>query len=144
MILCDIWLTFAYCNSDIACHWNAKFTGCLHTLDTVIGVIKLYSKGSVWELGHLYIVDCCLSVQLQPPVRWWSRRHVRAKTCYRNLQWLSWSWSGPVMRLLLWVSSGNAQPITGQVTEVTCPVIGCAQPALTPSKRQNTGHVHAS
>ena len=27
-----------------------------------------------------------------------------------------------------------AQPITGQVTEVTCPVIGRAQPELTPSK----------
>ena len=32
--------------------------------------------------------------------------------------------SGPVFCLLLWVSSDYAQPITGQVTEVTCPVIG--------------------
>ena len=32
-----------------------------------------------------------------------------------------------------------AQPITGQVTEVTCPVIGCAQPELTPNKRQKMG-----
>ena len=37
------------------------------------------------------------------------------------------------------VSSDYAQPITGQVTEVTCPVIGQAQPELTPSKRQKTG-----
>ena len=41
--------------------------------------------------------------------------------------------------LLLGVSSGYAQPITGQVTEVTCPVIGQAQPELTPSKRRKTG-----
>ena len=48
-------------------------------------------------------------------------------------------WSGPVFCLLLRVSSDYAQPITGQVTEVTCPVIGRAQPELTPSKRQKTG-----
>ena len=46
--------------------------------------------------------------------------------------------SGPVFCLLLGVSSGYAQPITGQVTEVTCPVIGWAQPELTLSKRQKT------
>ena len=43
---------------------------------------------------------------------------------------------GPIFCLLLRVSSDCAQPITGQVTEVTCPVIGWAQPELTPSKRQ--------
>ena len=57
--------------------------------------------------------------------------------------WSSTAWAysepGPVFCLLLWVSSDSAQPITGQVTEVTCPVIGRAQPELTPSKRQNTG-----
>ena len=41
--------------------------------------------------------------------------------------------------LLLGVSSDYAQPITGQITEVTCSVIGRAQPELTPSKRQKTG-----
>ena len=46
---------------------------------------------------------------------------------------------GPVFCLLLGVSSDYAQPITVQVTEVTCPVIGRAQPELTPSKRQKTG-----
>ena len=46
---------------------------------------------------------------------------------------------GPVFSLLLEVSSDYAQPITGQVTEVTCPVIGRAQSELTPSKRQRTG-----
>ena len=36
--------------------------------------------------------------------------------------------SGPVFCLSFGVSSDNAQPITGQVTEVTWPVIGWAQP----------------
>ena len=35
-------------------------------------------------------------------------------------------WSGPVFCLLLGVSSGCAQPVTGQVTSVTWPVIGWA------------------
>ena len=47
--------------------------------------------------------------------------------------------TGPVFCLLLRVSSGCAQPITGQVTLVTWPVIGWAQSELTPSKRQKTG-----
>ena len=46
---------------------------------------------------------------------------------------------GPVFCLFLGVSSDYAKPITGQVTEVTCPVIGQAQLELTPSKRQKTG-----
>ena len=53
-------------------------------------------------------------------------------------------WPGPVFSLLLRVSSDYAQPITGQVTEVTCPVIGRAQPELTPSKRQKMGPGDAS
>ena len=36
------------------------------------------------------------------------------------------------------VRSDYAQPITGQVTEITCPVIGRAQHELTPSKGQKT------
>ena len=51
---------------------------------------------------------------------------------------------GPVFCLLLGVISDYAQPITDQVTEVTCPVIGWAQPELTPSKRQKTGPGHIS
>ena len=47
--------------------------------------------------------------------------------------------SGPIFCLLLRVSSGYAQPITGQVTEVTCPVIGQAQPEHNPNKKQKTG-----
>ena len=40
----------------------------------------------------------------------------------------------PVFSLLLEVSSDYAQSITGQVTEVTCPVIGQTQPELSLSK----------
>ena len=47
----------------------------------------------------------------------------------------------PRFCLLLGVSSDYAQLITGQVTEVTCPVIGRAQPELTPSKKTKTGPV---
>ena len=47
--------------------------------------------------------------------------------------------TGLVFCLLLGGSPDYAQPITGHVTEVTCPVIGRAQPELTPSKRQKTG-----
>ena len=47
--------------------------------------------------------------------------------------------SGPVFCLLLRVSSGCAQPITGQVTSVTWPAIGWAKSELTSSKRQKTG-----
>ena len=44
------------------------------------------------------------------------------------VDWLSLFTSGPVFCLLLGVSSDYTQPITGQVTEVTCPMIGRAQP----------------
>ena len=50
--------------------------------------------------------------------------------------------SEPVFCLLLRVSSGYAQPITGQITEVTCPVIGQALPELALSKRWKTGPEH--
>ena len=64
----------------------------------------------------------------------------------RTLHTNRWVWftrnlarSGPVFCLLLRLSSDYAQPITSHVTEVTCPVIGQAQPELTPSKREKTG-----
>ena len=46
--------------------------------------------------------------------------------------------AGPVFYLLLGVSPDYSQPITCQVTEVTCPVMGLAQPEFTLSKRQKT------
>ena len=54
-------------------------------------------------------------------------------------RWMDDAKPGPVLCLLLRVSSDCAQPITGQVTEVTCPVIGRTQPELTLNKRQKTG-----
>ena len=59
----------------------------------------------------------------------------------KNLLSLIAETKGPVFCLLLGISSDYAQPITGQVTEVTCPVIGRAQPELTPSKRQKTAQI---
>ena len=50
---------------------------------------------------------------------------------------ISTSWS--VFCLLIRVRSDYCQPMRGQVTEVTCSVIGQVQPELTPSKRQKTG-----
>ena len=46
---------------------------------------------------------------------------------------------GPVFFPLLRVSSDYAHPITGQITEVTCRVIGWTQRELTLSKRYKTG-----
>ena len=63
-------------------------------------------------------------------------------SCLKRTIWYliqSRSRSRPAFCLLLGVSSDYAQPITDQVTEVTCPVIGRAQPELTPSKRQKMG-----
>ena len=41
--------------------------------------------------------------------------------------------SGPIFCLVLGVSSDYAQPISGQVTEGTCPVIGRAETEFTSS-----------
>ena len=49
------------------------------------------------------------------------------------------SFTRAVYCFLLGVSSDYAQPITGQVAEVTCPVIGRAQPELALSKRLKMG-----
>ena len=60
-----------------------------------------------------------------------------------NRPTVSWrTGSGPIFCLLLRVSSDYAQPITGQVKEVTCPVIGQAQPELILSKRQKRPQVN--
>ena len=67
-----------------------------------------------------------------------SRHNAEHKHCVENR--LSGNIGpGTIFCLLLGVSSDYAKPITGQVTEVTCPVIGRAQPELTPSKRQKMG-----
>ena len=66
---------------------------------------------------------------------------VRVSTCQESLRiwWQQCRCSpGSVFCLLPGVTSGCARPITGQVTSVTWPVIGWAQPELTPSKKQKT------
>ena len=73
--------------------------------------------------------------------QYWTRSTlVRVLACWQTAprHYLNQS-SGLVFGLLLRVCSDYAQPITGQVTELTCPEIGQAQPELTPSKRQETG-----
>ena len=62
------------------------------------------------------------------------------KSLFEEVYWCIYASPGSIFCLLLGVSSDYAQPITGQVTEVACPVIGRAQPELTQSKRQKTGH----
>ena len=64
---------------------------------------------------------------------------VRLWVHFSSLLLLHFQGSGPVFYLLLGVSSGCAQPITGQVTSVTWPVIGWAEYELTRSKRQKAG-----
>ena len=60
---------------------------------------------------------------------WWHPIHYYNQCEYWNLTWA-------LICLLFGGSSDYAQPIPDQFTEVTCPVIGRAQPELTPSKRQ--------
>ena len=62
--------------------------------------------------------------------------------CYRYTELGPWARFLSLDQSLLRVSSDYAQPITGQVTEVTCPAIGWTQPELTPSNGQKTGPGH--
>ena len=77
------------------------------------------------------------------------KRHTSSKMWYFEDwgTWLAW-WlsgaifartSGPVFCPLLGLSSGYAQPFTGQVTEVTCHVIDRQQLEFTPAKREKMG-----
>ena len=57
-----------------------------------------------------------------------------------GLFWMMYYWTpGPVFCLLPGVIADYAQPIIGQIIEITCPVIDQAQPEPTPNKRQKTG-----
>ena len=69
-------------------------------------------------------------VQWSPIIVWFNTN------CPKCNMEKAWDRSGPVFYLLLGVSSGCAQPITGQVTSVTWPVIGWAYSELTLSQRQ--------
>ena len=90
----------------------------------------LTSWGGPINLTHFTINVCALHPNLE-------------KKISLALTWKIVIRSGSVFCLLLRVSLDYAQPITGRVTEVTCPVIGWAQPELTPSKRQKTGPGHS-
>ena len=77
-------------------------------------------------------------------IKTWKKPLPQPRNVQSSMMWVATmkhvvTWPGPVFCLLLGVSSDYAQPITGQVTEVTCPVIGRAQPKLTMSKRQKSG-----
>ena len=86
------------------------------------------------EVGYGVFANTCTSWQPMAHKVWWM-----VQNCSSHPLWVKHesllACSGPVFCFLLRVSSDYAQPITGQVTEVTCPVIGRAQPELTLSKR---------
>ena len=87
-------------------------------------------------MSHIYKQSEYTYSHVQPPQAW-TKCFITGSGNSLVLTWdhfLSLALSKLVF-CLLWVSSDCAQPITGQVTEVTCPVIGRAQPELTPSKR---------
>ena len=102
---------------------QAYFTGTVATL--TIAPVPAKQPWWIWiNTSCEFIMNDCITTTKQSTIvvcLWW-------KTT-----------PGPVFCLLLGVSSDYAQPITGQVTVVTCPVIGRAQPELTPSKRQKSG-----
>ena len=95
---------------------------------------SLWLKNSVYNTIHFYVATIDWPTTMHPFCN-------HDDACASLLPRLSnlWATTWAVFCLLLWVSSDYAQPITGQITEVTCPVIGRAQPELTPSKTQKTG-----
>ena len=92
---------------------------------------RVYYKSLANISRHLWSISRCHhhTSWCQLDCHWWHHRLTQRQTVVPPR---------PVFCLLFGVSSDYAQPITGQVTEVTCPVIGWAQPELTPSKRQKT------
>ena len=70
---------------------------------------------------------------------WNTQLRAKWKLCKYFLEGAGVISSGSIFCLLLKESSDYGQPITGQVTEVSCTVIGRTQPELTSSKRQKMG-----
>ena len=90
----------------------------------LVGTTSLVITRLIWLCSHIFrLCDVALTV--------FSKYH----DITRPQQTRTWH----VFCLFLRVSSEYVQPITGQVTDVTCPVIGRAQPDLPPSKKQITG-----
>ena len=105
--------------------WNRQHSS--HMLFADESIVSFYNLPKVFVLNETSadgsMFGACLPTCIAQ--RWW---------------WVSLGHrSRTIFCLYNGVSSDFAQPITGHVTEVTCPVIGRAQPELTPSKRQKTG-----
>ena len=100
-------------------HWGVFLLSCYTITPDMVFITVMAS------FHEMYLVS--------PHVLWWHKHwSVFLLSCHTIKP-------GPVFCLLVGVSSDYTQPITGQVTEVTCPVISQAQPELTQSKRQKTG-----
>ena len=101
---------------------------------------RKFSTWKSWKLLHTPDMPSENLVTSLPGYHPWQPvSHSALKLTRSYYRYMLWCIPGSVFCLLLWVNSDYAQPITGQITEVTCPVIGRVQPELTPSKRQKTG-----
>ena len=124
-------------------NWN-KFKWNFHQ-NQMRSVTKMHFKMSAkWQpfsvLSMHYVWWCPGSWGHQVIIKY----DINCKTYLEISLSLNLNRSGSVFCLLLIVSSDYAQPITAQVTEVTCPVIGRAQPEFTPSKRLKWAQVWRS
>ena len=106
---------------------------------TLSQYIHIYISNSFQEIPWCRIIVTFLAFQYGRLAKLNSSWNSQNAVLIHTLAIRLWLPSGPIFCLLLSLSSDYAQPITGQVTEVTCPVIGRAQPELTPCKRQKTG-----
>ena len=113
--------------------------------------ILTYTKGTgkiILTQSHIQHTNGCNSWARVLSLAWSKLRLCSANHragYFSNMacDWLSrvWAYSEQETENGPWlgVSSGFARPITGQVTSVTCPVIGWAESELTQSKIQKTG-----
>ena len=121
----------------ITCIWS--FTNLWHCVKGIDWSSVVYSHEEVNNIGF-WRSGLNNFVKEQSNL-WWSL--VSCLSCDVALMEIGGANLGmqrPIFCLLLGLSSDNAQSITGQVTEVICPVIDLAQPELTPSKRDSSGH----
>ena len=116
------------CTLCVICLWYIASNFC-NILQSVLAFCPDY---------YVFYTDGCLYVTRKCPV---NHRYEVSLNRHITVSHITDSWhlSGPVFCLLLDVSSDYAQPIIGQVTKVTYPVIGRAHPEFTPSKGQKTG-----
>ena len=101
---------------------------------------KSISSGILWNVSQQPDIWCIMSTQLNQQGisdAWSPYSFLKSITWFSlhcSCHFKQWGGRKRLTRVrfpsLLWVSSDYAQPITGQVTEVTCPVTGRAQPEL--------------